>query len=298
MTMGAMTGEGGLATSSTSTTEVIRMLNDQAFLEIPMHLEDIPLDAAAEALTIDVGRVQVGGKFLVERMLALSTLQQQLQLQLRHLRQAVEDTDNRASTILAPSSPRDRPVVAPPGQRADVGPSAPIVDTSGHAPPLPVETTPPTPDQDTRLSSPENSAAKRNDVLDLRIPEPELPSRQASSAGPLSESSTTPRFVDEIDSSQRSDQSGSNAPVSLGGSSLASQPVAAVAGGESAPVNRDLSDTEIEDARAARQEELDAATDRVRAMEVRVPTAANYVVPQSAIHRSDQHAENRITSNA
>lgn len=249
------------------------MLNNQALVQIPMHLEDLPLDIAAEALTNDIDRVRAGGKFLVEGMLALSTLQQQLQQQLQHSRQADENAESRSSAIVS-TSPRDSPTIAPPEQTVEVAPSSPVVQTSGRVSLPPVEEIPPTPDQDTRPSIPESSASEQRDVLDLRIPELELPSRQASSAGPSSEPPTTLRLFDEIDTSQQSDQSGSHPTLlSSRGSSLTSQSEPSVAGGKVAAGNRDFSEKEEEDAKASGQTKINAAMDRVRAMEVRVLTA-------------------------
>lgn len=54
---------------SVSTREVSRLLRDQQLCDIPMHLEDLPLEASAEALTIDVGRVTASTKYLVSGMM-------------------------------------------------------------------------------------------------------------------------------------------------------------------------------------------------------------------------------------
>lgn len=50
--------------------DVSRMLRDQEHLDIPMHLEDLPVSVVTAALSVDSGRVQAATKFLVPGMLS------------------------------------------------------------------------------------------------------------------------------------------------------------------------------------------------------------------------------------
>lgn len=55
---------------SSTADNVRHMIKDQENLDIPMHLEELPFDVSAEALSIDVGRVQASADYLLAEIIS------------------------------------------------------------------------------------------------------------------------------------------------------------------------------------------------------------------------------------
>lgn len=170
-----------------STTErVSRMLQDQESLNIPMHLEDLPLTASTQALTIDVSRVQASTSYLIAVILAAGTKMISLAPHREDVVPPIEPTSVMAATSPTYIKPADEdPVIAlPQFSEPDDSPSTPPLKSSGE----PVSTLP-------SGSSDEQSTR----VLPGRPSVEEQTLSISSANSTLSEGATTPGPVSEAD---------------------------------------------------------------------------------------------------
>lgn len=279
--------------SSASTTGIITMLNDHTTVDMPMHLEDLPLSIAAEALAIDVDRVQAGGRFLTDGILALFGLQRQTQYKSRDLED--KKSKPRKLTNSLPGSPRvRRSTVRAAGLEQDATKGAGAVHTpSGAAGLEPTPSASPTTLEGVRtedapdgedigglLSSDASSACDPNKANLPSFDQSKLASRQGSSVGDsASESSSTLRVVEEVlDATQTGDEDSTASGTSINSSQNAASRNQSEVGGQGAgDGNGDLEERDsagqaenVEEGRGARQAEIAAALEHAQAMEVKV----------------------------
>lgn len=98
--------------SSVSTAEVARMLQDQALLRLPTNLENLPLQARAESLSVDIGRVTAASKFLVDAaMFAVSTTPSHKILQyVAEIGSNAEPSPDPRATLEVPRNPSQQQI--------------------------------------------------------------------------------------------------------------------------------------------------------------------------------------------
>lgn len=274
MVAGAPSDEGPAAAASACTAEIVRMLNDQALLDLPMHLEDLPLEVSAEALSVDVGRVHAGSKFLVAGMLASLALQQQLQQQLRRLRWNAETND--ATKLALPTSfSGDSLHKLPPEPQAEANPPPPKVEPNEYGHPqsrLDSQETVSVPTaigQDSRSSIAESANSAYDSDARRLSPEPGSLSSRYSVVQTPSDRSVSQCSAEE---DGRSDHSEASAQV-LSSRTLSSASRAELdAGGRNRTADDDTAGKSVEcdDAKSMRPVEVDEALERAGAMEVRV----------------------------
>lgn len=266
-------GGGSPISSAIPTAEIIHMLNDEAPVDIPMHLEGVPLQASAEALVIDVGRVDAAAKFLVAGMLA-------------YFSSAVSLSDEKSSssleTLPPPLSAREKTVhetVDGAKHRAKVVPEPP-----------PAVTTPCksiVSQQDPRDPVAGNVCGRDDDVVEgsnAPNPEPADPSSAETArsdvstpaGGPTDEDYPSQESVHSVGADPSSETLSTVVPSKVSAPSERSSPRPHEKSNREDLKARPTKSSEDEARVTASQAELKEARERARTMEVNASTGSEF----------------------